>query len=394
MAMGWSFGRQRLPVGGSWVVDARAAVMRRRRTVRRVAGLTVLLVGLPALSFSLTVGTAAAWGAGTVANYTGTGISDPYGIAAGPDGALWFTNIGNDSIGRISTTGTVTNYTGTGINFPRGIAAGPDGALWFTNTYSIGRISITGTVTNYPGIGVAYWGIAAGPDGGLWFTNGDSVGRISTAGTVTHYTHVGMDTFSGAITAGPDGALWFCIVRGHGIGRITTAGAFSRPFATDYYSYPNGIAAGSDGAVWFTTSGVFGDSIGQINAAGKLTYYTDPSMSGLGGIAAGPDGALWFTNHTNNSIGRITTTVTPGIVGFTPTSGRVGTRVTITGENLGRATKVAFNGTPAKAILSDTATQIVTVVPRGATTGLISVTTRAGTATSTTTFTQVRHRRE
>ena len=36
-------------------------------------------------------------------SYTGTGISGLQGITAGPDGALWFTNYGNDSIGRITT---------------------------------------------------------------------------------------------------------------------------------------------------------------------------------------------------------------------------------------------------------------------------------------------------
>ena len=40
---------------------------------------------------------------------------------------------GNNSIGRITTGGVVTNYTGTGISGPTGITAGPDGALWFTN---------------------------------------------------------------------------------------------------------------------------------------------------------------------------------------------------------------------------------------------------------------------
>jgi streptogramin lyase len=29
------------------------------------------------------------------------------------------------------------------------------------------------------------------------------------------------------------------------------------------------------------------------------------------GITVGPDGALWFANNGNNSIGRITTAVTP-----------------------------------------------------------------------------------
>jgi streptogramin lyase len=119
---------------------------------------------------------------------------------------------------------------------------------------------------------------------------------------------------------------------------------------------------------------------------GTLTYYTSVSIKHALGIAAGPDGNLWFTNQGNNSIGRITTTVTPAIASFSSVSGAVGTTVTITGENLGHARKIAFNGTRA-AIVSDTATQVVTTVPVGATTGPITVTTQAGTATSTTTFT-------
>ena len=39
----------------------------------------------------------------------------------------------NNSIGRITTAGTVTNYTDPSISDPVGIAVGPDGALWFTN---------------------------------------------------------------------------------------------------------------------------------------------------------------------------------------------------------------------------------------------------------------------
>jgi streptogramin lyase len=143
--------------------------------------------------------------------------------------------------------------------------------------------------------------------------------------------------------------------------------------------------AGPDRALWFTNS-EFG-TIGRITTAGKLTTFNGVSVgAGPEGITAGPDGALWFANVTISAIGRITTTVTPGIGSFSPSSGPAGTTVTITGQNLSGATKVAFNGTPA-AITSDTATQIVTDVPAGATTGHISVTTPAGTATSKATFT-------
>jgi IPT/TIG domain len=118
--------------------------------------------------------------------------------------------------------------------------------------------------------------------------------------------------------------------------------------------------------------------------AGSVTIYA--GLSEPEGITAGPDGNLWFTNDNGNSIGRITTAVTPEISGFTPGSGAAGTTVTLTGQNLSAATAVAFGGTPA-AIVSATATQILTTVSAGAATGPITVATPAGTATSHTSFT-------
>jgi virginiamycin B lyase len=38
------------------------------------------------------------------------GASGPYGIAAGPDGALWFTEMRGGRIGRITTGGEVSAY--------------------------------------------------------------------------------------------------------------------------------------------------------------------------------------------------------------------------------------------------------------------------------------------
>ena len=182
-------------------------------------------------------------------NYTDSSIDFPAGITSGPDGALWFTNSGNNSIGSITTAGVVTNYTGTGIANPLGITSGPDGALWFTNSTgnSIGSITTSGVVTNYTGPGIdRSRGITAGPDGALWFTNygndihradhdlggrdqlhrhrhhgsardhrrtgrralvhelrqQHSIGSITTSGVVTNYTGTGIDRPYG-ITSGP-----------------------------------------------------------------------------------------------------------------------------------------------------------------------------------------------
>jgi virginiamycin B lyase len=72
-----------------------------------------------------------------------TANSEPFGIAAGADGALWFTEAGGNKVGRITTAGRISEYAvPTPSSEPRGIVAGSDGALWFTEWQGdrIGRI--------------------------------------------------------------------------------------------------------------------------------------------------------------------------------------------------------------------------------------------------------------
>ena len=63
--------------------------------------------------------------------------------------------------------------------------------------------------------------------------------------------------------------------------------------------------------------------------------------------------------------------------------------MTITGTNFTGATQVQFNTTDATSYTVDSATQITAIVPAGATTGTIEVTTAGGTATSAGSFTVV-----
>src|SRR5437016_2052973 len=73
-----------------------------------------------------------------------TGSASPFGITLGPDGALWFTELDTNKIGRITMAGSVTEYAlPTANSGPYKITAGPDGALWFTEgaANKIGRIT-------------------------------------------------------------------------------------------------------------------------------------------------------------------------------------------------------------------------------------------------------------
>lgn len=79
----------------------------------------------------------------------------------------------------------------TGNVQPYGITAGPDGAVWFTEstspTNSVGRIDVNApnAITEFqaPTKPSGVFDITAGPDGNLWFTesqtfNGDRIGRM------------------------------------------------------------------------------------------------------------------------------------------------------------------------------------------------------------------------
>ena len=76
----------------------------------------------------------------------------------------------------------------------------------------------------------------------------------------------------------------------------------------------------------------------------------------------------------------------PTVVSFSPASGPVGTTVTISGSGLASAKKVTVNGKKAT-IVSDSAVQLVVIVPAKASSGLLMVQAVGGTAFSVSPFT-------
>ena len=253
----------------------------------------------------------------------------PDQIVNGSDGAEWFTEYGNDSIGRITSSGSVTTYPIQLRSVPNGITVGPDGALWFVevngyggNNY-IGRLTTSGQLTEYPiavsGVDIADWGndITTGPDGALWFTmniSGQSfIGRITTSGVITEYALPGLQPSLGGITSGPDGALWFNLADYSGlyIGEITTNGTITTyPLTSQWHSPTNPTSAfittGPDGNLWFTWEG--NNLIGTMTPSGVANQYPIPTQNSYpGAITTNPDGSLWFTEQRGDKIGSITT---------------------------------------------------------------------------------------
>ncbi len=233
------------------------------------------------------------------------------GIAAGPDGNLWFTEPGAEKIGRITPTGTITEFSPAKGSKPAEITAGPEGDMWFTesgNPGAIGRITPAGSITEFTS-GLTKNsqpnGIAAGPEGDVWFTesaNPGAIGRITPAGSITEFT-TGLTKNSDpeGITAGPEGNLWFTEAANPGaIGRITPTGTITE-FTTGLTpnAGPHAITSANDGNIYFTETHNPGE-IGRITPAGAITERATPTTSSQPeDITTGPDGNLWFTEAAN-----------------------------------------------------------------------------------------------
>ena len=284
------------------------------RRARHALAVLALVVSAVAVSFGSPATPASAAeptpAVGDLSNL-GLGISSPAAIASGADGALWFANRGNDSIGRITVSGELSNFPTSGTDGLREIALGPDGNLWFTSQENdlIGRITPAGEATTfdvellYPADGV--YEIAAGPDGNLWFTGlYDAVGRITPSGVVTRFSSPDISSNSIGITAGSDGNMWFTVGNGR-IGRVTSAGVITT-FTSDVVKSPQHIALGSDGNLWFTNRSAA--TIGRITPAGAITGFPLPTASGADTITPGPDGTLWYSNNGDQTLGRVSTT--------------------------------------------------------------------------------------
>jgi uncharacterized repeat protein (TIGR03803 family) len=133
----------------------------------------------------------------------------------------------------------------------------------------------------------------------------------------------------------------------------------------------------------FTTLYAFdySKSHGPWAPAGGLVQYTDGTFYGM--TSAGGTGA-----SCSYGCGAIYHLVVSGIGPFVetvPTSGRVGSGVTILGNDLTGATSVKFNGVAATFTVKSS-TQISTTVPTGATTGHVEVVAPSGTLKSNVPF--------
>jgi streptogramin lyase len=266
-----------------------------------------------------------------------TGTSRPGSLAVAPDGNVWFSDPGDDKIGRVdATTGTITQI-GTGLDHPAGLAVAANGNVWAVELGFPGSLDcVTGGVVtrNLLGYGGTPSVVAVASDGTIWFGDGSVVGHAVPSGAgctvpttaITTYTAPGGITVAG-LSAAANGAMY--VAGGTSLYRV------SAPAAGAALNQAQ-VTIGAD-----TTPGQL-----RTDAAGDA-WYVDPAHSRIGEVPPGaaaatewavpanlaphpsslafaPDGAVWYT--ADQALGRFSVeTGPPGATGAAGTNGTNGT---------------------------------------------------------------------
>src|SRR5215472_16727301 len=238
----------------------------------------------------------------------------------------------------------------------------------------------------------------AGPTSG-----GNSV-TISGAG-FTGATNVNFGGVAAGFFVNNDGSITATAPAG-GVGTVdvtvTTPGGTSTTSAADHYTYdvkptvgsltPTAGPTAGGNSVTISGAGFTGATNVKFGATASATV-TFVSATQLKAVA--PAHATGTVDVTVTTPGGTSALVAgdhyaygaPTVISFSPGSGITGSTVTINGTGFLPGATVKFGAKPAATVTFVSGTQLKAIVPNGAVTGKISVTTPAGTGTSAANFT-------
>ncbi len=357
---------------------------------------------------------------------------EPYGIAIDPTETdpqgpsyVWFTNVQNNSIGRLGvrlSTGQVLKWSLAPGSNPRHIAYDQwrtDGTyvLWFTEYGSnkIGKLAVNkatweGYITEYTlptdfptGAGRGRPNCIAidpGPDHLVWFTEDSVPPKIgylnpdSTPPLFKEYIIPPLPSYAGTpwgIVVDPLGAVWFTDITNHYIVRLNRGtgemAAYAPPTSS---SEPREIIVDSSGNIWFTEYAA--KKIGKyVPTLGVFMEYPLPSGGRPHGIAVRKDTSspIWFTESAENRVGILaqpggpTTTVTVATLTYasSTTTTVYSTSMTTASASTSSATRTPSTTTFASSSTTATITSMSTLTDTTRTP--LALTTLATTTTST-----------
>jgi RHS repeat-associated protein len=322
--------------------------------------------------------------------------ADYSGLVAGPDGAIYLADAGNSVVRRIGPDGIITTVAGTGgqpgysgdggpaktarLSNPTGLAFGPDGTLYVADAGNnvIRRMTPDGKIFLFAGAPGSFGddgddgpalaahlkspiSLAFGPDGSLYVLDADAdrVRRIGSNNKIYAFAGTGVSgpaPFSGSIPAtqatldlsgssgvavASDGSVYISDSNSFQVRRVGPDGMISRfagasteqgsqfpsgdggPAILANVGFPTALAIGSDGALYISNTSTGGgsfDLVRRVGPDGIITTVagggagplgdggpaTSASLVGPSGLAVGPDGSLYVADGLSERIRRVT----------------------------------------------------------------------------------------
>ena len=181
----------------------------------------------------------------------------PFFLTPGHDGAVWLTEYQESRIVRIASNGSETDYQLPTAEWPTNIAAGPDGAVWFTTRTGVGRLTKDGSYSRLRLDGTTA-DLAFDRNGTLWLAvrDGQSAGHVqawTVAGQVVGSYPLNIEPMR--VAAGDDGTIWFTggewTGPGNFVGRLGALRHGSIQILAVPGVFGNGLVVVA-GRVWFT----------------------------------------------------------------------------------------------------------------------------------------------
>ncbi|MBX7220151.1 MAG: hypothetical protein K1Y36_09415 [Blastocatellia bacterium] len=359
----------------------------------------------------------------TLGTYPATGVSVGGGATVTPSAAP------TDNGSVVSLTAAAPGFTGTLTGNPA------TGVITVANANSGGPFTVTVTATDNCGAtSTATFTITTNtaptitPGVAISRQQG-STGTVSTIATVSDVDQTagtltvtaqtvptgimvtGITNTNGTITATVTAACSATLGANTVVLRVQDSGGLSTTAnltvnvtantAPTVGAYPNMfVTAGTTATVAPATPPADNGTVASVTVAASAGFAGTISVTPAGVVTALPSnsGAFTVTVTITDNCGATSTATfsmfvqafgkSPVVNSLSPTSGTIGTSVTLTGFNFTNVNTVTFNGVAASFTI-DSATQITATVPAGATTGTVNASSTSGTGVGPT-FTVIR----
>lgn len=299
-------------------------------------------------------------------------LAQPGGLTVAPDGSVYIADSGHNRVRKVTPDGKISTVAGTGttgysgdggpataatLSDPEGLAVGPDGSLYIAdaNNDRIRRVSPAGMISTVAGSGVhGFQGdggpatraalanpkdVVVTPDGTLYIADSSNnrVREVMPDGIITTVAGNGSNLSTGdyapAGQAGVPNPIYLAL-DAHGALYVSTAGGIRRVDSNgvivplwspgEYYMDENGnllsvyarsLAVGNDGGLYITSDSpetityvasndafthVVGRDVSSQNSPlGDNGPATRAVLSSVSAIALGPDGSLYIADNGN-----------------------------------------------------------------------------------------------